>query len=263
MTTEQFAQQLEAKNPAAIMMVVVGFLILICSVIAMVVSVVLAVCYFRYNRRENSAGLTGRDAARKILDDNGLQQIKVSATGSILFGNSYSHFFRKVRLRRRTWKKTSLVSMAMAAQKSALAVLDKERDPDMQRRIRMTVMTNFGPLMFIPLMVVGAFIDYMLTSNFGIYTIAATAVGLLFYVYSFLLSLSTLKTEKKAEEKAVQILRAEGLANEEELADMKKLFHIYNIEYVNNMVLSMLELVYNVLRVFMILEGNGKTSSKK
>jgi len=54
----------------------------------------------KYNRKRNSSGKTGEEIARKILDDNDLKNIRVSKNGSILFGNSYSHYFKKVRLRR-------------------------------------------------------------------------------------------------------------------------------------------------------------------
>ena len=39
------------------------------------------------------------------------------------------------------------------------------------------------------------------------------------------------------------------MATDEELSMLKKLFKLYNIEYVNNMVISLLELVYRVLQI--------------
>ena len=130
------------------MSVVCGLLI-VASIIALGVSIYLAISYVRYNKKQNSCGRTGEEIARTILDKNGLQKIKVSKTGSILFGNSYSHYFKKVRLRRLTWKKQSVTSLAMAAQKSALAVLDKENDKDMRTRIRLTPLIYFGPIAFL------------------------------------------------------------------------------------------------------------------
>ena len=78
---------------------VVGLLIAIVGIISLVISAWLAIRYSKFNKTENSAGMTGQDVARKILDDHGLSHIKVSVTGSIMFGNSYSHYFKKVRLR--------------------------------------------------------------------------------------------------------------------------------------------------------------------
>ena len=108
-----------------IALMIVGVLIVIVGLISGITSIWLTIKYFRFNRRENSLGLTGMQIARKILDDNGLEHIKVKRTGSLLFGNSYSHYFKKVRLRGLIRHETSLTSMGMGAQKAAQANLDK------------------------------------------------------------------------------------------------------------------------------------------
>ena len=84
----------------AIAMLIVGVLIVIFALVGVVISIVLFFKYHRLNKTKNTCGLTGEDAARRILDNNGLQNIKVKCTGSIIWGNSYSHVFKKVRLRR-------------------------------------------------------------------------------------------------------------------------------------------------------------------
>ena len=117
---------------------IVACLIAIVSVYALIVSIWLMIKYIKFNRQNNSAGLTGQEVARLILDENGLNHIKVKATGSLLFGNSYSHYFKKVRLRRFTRHEHSLTSLGMGAQKASLAILDKEGDADMRKRIRLS-----------------------------------------------------------------------------------------------------------------------------
>ncbi len=125
---------------------IVGSLITVMAIISLLVSLCLSIKYIKYNRRKNSLGETGEQIARRILDMNGLQNVKVSPVGSIMFGNSYSHYFKRVRLRRRTYKKASVSSLAMAVQKSALAVLDKENDPDMMKRNKLIPFITFGPV---------------------------------------------------------------------------------------------------------------------
>ena len=144
-----------------------------------------------------------------------------------MFGNSYSHYFKKVRLRRRIWKKDSLTSLAMAAQKSSLAVLDKEGDEDMKKRVRLTPILNFGPLLFIPLIIVGAVLDLIISNTFGIITVVCTVAGILFYLYSFIMTILVLKTEKKAQDEAMYILDKNNMATADEIEDMKKLFKLY------------------------------------
>ena len=227
---------------------IVGLLIGIVSIISGIISIWLAIRYSKFNKTENSAGMTGQDVARKILDDFGLTHIKVSVTGSLMFGNSYSHYFKKVRLRGFIRHETSLTSMGMGAQKAALAILDKEGDPDMKKRIRLVPLVTFGPFAFIPLIAVGALLDYFVFNGSGVCTLALGGLGLIFYVYSIVLSVMTLKTEKKAQNKAYDILRGYNVT-EDELDALKTLFRLYNIQYINDIILSSLELIYTALEI--------------
>ena len=236
-----------------IALLIVGALIVIVGIASCLVSLWLVIKYYRFNRRANSLGLTGIEVARKILDDNGLQHIKVKRTGSLLFGNSYSHYFKKVRLRGFIRHETSLTSMGMGAQKAALAILDKEGDPDMKKRIRLVPLVTFGPFAFIPLILVGVALDFLVFNGSGVCTLALGGLGLIFYVYSIILSVMTLKTEKKAQNKAYEILRSYN-AKEEELTALKELFRLYNIQYINDIILSSLELIYTALEIAIAIQ---------
>jgi Zn-dependent membrane protease YugP len=77
------------------------------------------------------------------------------------------------------------------------------------------------------------------------------------------LSVATLKTEKKAQELAYLILKNDGLATEEELEDLKELFHLYNIQYINDIILASLELIYTVLEILIAINGSSSISSLK
>jgi Zn-dependent membrane protease YugP len=240
-----------------IALMIVGFLIFIVGIYASIVSIYLIVKYFKYNRRPNSVGLTGIEIARSILDAHGLQHIKVKRTGSLLFGNSYSHYFKKVRLRGFIRHETSLTSIGLGAQKAALAILDKEGDPDMKKRIRLVPLVTFGPFAFIPLVLVGFALDYFVfNGTSGTFTFVLGMIGLLFYVYSIVLSVLMLKTEKKAQARAYEILERDYGVKDDELVALKELFHLYNIQYVNDIILSSLELVYTVLEVAIAIKGN-------
>ena len=242
-------------------MIVVGILLIIVSVFAAFVSLYLSISYIRYNRRQNSIQKTGEEIARAVLDKNDLQNIKVSKSGSMLFGNSYSHYFKKVRLRRLTWKKSSVTSLAMAVQKASLAVLDKEGDPDMKKRVRLTPVIYAGPIAFVPMVIIGVLLDmYVFSGDNGMCTIILTIIGFVFYLISFIMSLLVMKTEKKAQTKALELMKEDGLATDEEIEMSTKLFRLYNIEYVNNMIIALLELIYRVLQIIAYAQ-NGSSSS--
>ena len=242
-----------------IAIVIVGVVIGIVALVSMVVSVWLAIKYAKFNRKENSAGLTGEEVARKVLDDHDLQHIKVKVTGSILFGNSYSHYFKKVRLRRLTRHRTSVTALGMGAQKACLAILDKEGDPDMKKQVRLYPLITFGPFAFIPLVIVGALLDYFVWNQNGLCVYLLGGLGLLFYIYAIVLAVLTLKTEKKAQDRAYAVLQRSHLANEEELADLKELFHLYNVQYINDIIMASLELIYTILQIALAFANKDST----
>lgn len=242
---------------------VVGILLIIASVASLFISIWLWIRYAKYNRKKNSAGLEGRDIARNILDDNDLQNIKVKCSGSMLFGNSYSHFFKKIRLRRLTWKKKSVTALAMASEKSCLAILDKEGDKDMKQRIKLTPIIYFGPLAVVPLLLVGVILDIIIFNSVGLISTIFTLIGLAFYALSFVFSVKILKTEIKAQKKALEVVKQSNLANDEEVEDMKRLFKLYNIEYINDMIIALLELIWRVLQILVQLKNSKVNSSNK
>lgn len=240
---------------------IVALLIVIVGVFSIIISIWLSIKYVIYNRTMNKAGINGEQAARKILDANGLEKIRVSVVGSLLFGNSYSHYFKKVRLRRLTVKKNSISSLAMGAQKASLAILDKEGDKDMKTRIVLTPMIYFGPIAFVPIILVGVIIDIIVFQFNGLPTVIASILGLGFYLLSFILSLMVLKTEMKAQAKALTILEKENLADEKERDMMKKLFKLYNIQYVNDLILEFLEFILRILMIFANSQSSSSSSS--
>lgn len=239
------------------MAVVIGLLV-VCAVVSLVVSIYLAISYHRYNKKQNSVNRTGEEIARGVLDAHDLNNISVSCSGSLLFGNSYNHYFKKVRLRRRTWQKSSVSAMAMAMQKSCLAILDKEHDPDMVKRVRLTPLIYVGPIACIPLILIGFVLDVLVFKSAGALAIGISVVALAFYLLSFAMSLHMLKTEVKAQQRAYQVARAYDIATEDEISDMKQLFRLYNIEYVNNMITALLEILLRVLYIV----ADSKSSSK-
>ena len=71
-----------------------------------------------------------------------------------------------------------------------------------------------------------------------------------------MLSVLTLKTEKKAQERAYDILKREYHITNDELSALKELFRLYNIQYINDIILSVLELIYTLLEIAIAVKGN-------
>ena len=244
-----------------IALVIVGALIVLVSIFAFCVSIYLTLSYIKYNRKKNSSGVTGEEACRKILDDNDLTNIKITKNGSILFGNSYSHYFKRVRLRRLTYRKKSITSLAMASQKASLAILDKEGDEDMKKRIKLTPLVVFGPFAFIPILLIGLVLDVLFFNCEGYITIISIVLGFVIFICAFVCAFMEIKTEKKAQIRAIQILEEDGLATEDERKMIKQLFKLYNIEYINNFVLAILEVIYDILKLLLSIATKASDNS--
>ncbi len=239
----------EAQNPVIPFTVVVVAVIIILSVFALMVAIWLSIACAKYHHQKNSVGKTGRDIARQVLDSQGLAKLKVVPSNSVLLGNSYSHLLRKVRLRRRLWDPDSVAALAAAVQTSCLAVLDARDDADMKSRRRLTPLICLGPWALIPLMLVGWIVDLITAAN-GWCTVAFTILAVVLYLIALVLAFRGLKPERAAQALALDLMSGNDLATAAELDQCKKLYRLSTVEYVNNMFLAPLELIYRLVLIF-------------
>ena len=113
------------------------------------------------------------------------------------------------------------------------------------------------------MVIIGVLLDMIVfKTTSGYCGILLSVLGLGFYLLSFVMSILVLKTERKAQKRAYEIMKEEGLATEEELESCKKLFRLYNIEYINDMVIALLELIYRVLQIIAYVQNSSSSSSK-
>ncbi len=241
----------DAPSPVIPFMVIVAALIVIVSVFALMAAIWLSISCAKDHHQTNTAGKTGQAIARQVLDDHGLTKIKVVASGSVLLGNSYSHLFRKLRLRRRLWGSDSVAALAAAVQTSCLAILDAEDDADMKSRRRATPLICLGLWGLVPLILAGVVLDLVIPFAKGWWMMGFTVLALVLYLLALVPALRALKTEKKAQVMALDLMSG-GLATDEELGRCKKLYRLHTAEYVNNLFLAPLGLLY---RPFQFLLG--------
>jgi Zn-dependent membrane protease YugP len=132
----------------------------------------------------------------------------------------------------------------------------------MRKRIRLIPLISFGPFAFIPLTAIGVLLDMFVFNETGIWTLVLGAIGFLFYFYSVVLSILTLKTERKAQSRAYDILKRDYNITDSELVALKELFHLYNVQYVNDIILSSLEMIYTALQIAIAIKGDSSSLKK-
>ena len=63
--------------------------------------------------------------------------------------------------------------------------------------------------------------------------------------------------------KACEILLKENMATKEEIANMQELFKLYNIQYVIDIIIELLQMIMKVLEVVAKIQANNSSSNNE
>ena len=147
--------------------------------------------------------------------------------------------------------KNSLTAIGVALQKVGIAKLCESGDAKARTRNVLQIVGLFGPILFIPIILIGALLDYLLFSSFGTISFVSIALGLLIIAAGFLTTLLNIPVEKKANKMAMEMLDTCGLFEDEEKAQIKKVLDTYIIAYICDFIVSVLRVVQLVLEIVM------------
>lgn len=247
----------------AITYLVVGALLAIMAIVVVVMRIVLIVKYQNANKVRTASGKTNVEIAREALNKAGLKDVQIKKAGffrAFFIGNSYSTRKKIIYLRRGIYGQSTVTAIGVAMQKVGLAKILNEGDKKIVVRNAAMMMGLIGPVLFVPLVILGAVIDYLLFGVFGTFSIVCICIGMLFIVLSFLETLLNLPVEKKANNRAMKMVEDYNLLNEEERFLLKKVFDAYMISYVCEFIVSVLRLVQLVLEIVMNIQisNSGK-----
>lgn len=107
------------ETPFTVLLTVIGFLLVVFAQIK------INTTYSKYRKVQNSAGLTGQDVARKILDSNGLSQISVYEISGNL-SDHYNPSKKLINLSKDIYNGTSIASLAVAAHECGMLFKTKK-----------------------------------------------------------------------------------------------------------------------------------------
>ena len=254
-----------APRGLTIAYVIVGVLIVIMSIVCLVLEIRVWLCYSKANKRGISTHMTGLESARFVLDKAGLTQVKVRKAGflrEMIFGNYYNIATRTIYLR--SWlgkidEKRSVTSTALGVQKAAVARLCEEGDAEARTRGQLSLLGIFGPLLFIPVILIGMIIDLLVMKDITIVSYVSMAFGGLLLVAGFIVTWLNIPVEKRANQLALQMMREYGLANEEELDMMAQVYDAYILSYIAQFILEVLRVVQWVLEIIIKMQSSKES----
>ena len=218
-------------------------LVVIGAVIAMIASAKVKTTYAKYGKVVSYRGMTAMEAARRILDNAGLQQVRIERIAGDLTDH-YSPNELVLRLSDTTIHSTSVAAIGVAAHECGHAIQHAKKYAPLSIRNTIVPVVNIGSKLSWPMILIGVM--------FGV--TGFLDLGILFFSFSLIFQLITLPVEFNASSRALQILEQSGMLYEDELRGAKKVLSAAAMTYVAAAVASLLSL----LRLIILYGGRRR-----
>lgn len=214
-------------------------LILIIIVIPLLAQLSININYNNYKGINNNNKMTGYDIARKILDANGLTEVKVKKVSGNL-SDHYDPSLKVVSLSDSIYDGTSVASTSVAAHECGHAIQDKDNYSFMQIRSAIFPIVNIATSLSYWIILFGFIFEIVGLVYIGI---IFTCIGLLFQII-------TLPVEFNASSRAKQQLIQYNLITSEEEQGVKKVLGSAAMTYVAGVIASSVQ----ILRLLLIAQ---------
>ena len=212
-------------------------LVLVAAIFSLWASARVNSTYSKYAKVRSMQGLTGAEAAQRILYYAGLSNIRVEHVS----GNLTDHYDPKskvLRLSDSTYSSASVAAIGVAAHECGHAIQDAEGYSPMRLRSTLVPAANLGSRLGIPIILLGV----LLGSNYTL-----VQVGIWVFSLAVLFQLVTLPVEFNASNRAMRILGDRGMLGQEELGMCKKVLSAAAMTYVAAAASSIIQLLRLVL----------------
>lgn len=203
--------------------------------------------YAKYQKQFSSKKITAEQAAKIVLDYNGVNDVRIERVQ----GNLTDHYDPKanvIRLSESVYSSTSTAAIGVACHEAGHAVQYAEDYAPAKFRMAIVPITNIGSALAMPLILLGIILGALspVISNL-IY------VGIACFGLSTVFQLVTLPTEYDASKRAVTAIESNGILVGEEITGAKRVLNAAALTYVAALAVSLMQL----LRL-MLLFGNRK-----
>ena len=204
--------------------------------------------YQKYSQERNARGITGAQAARMVLDANGLSDVRVER----IQGNLTDHFDPRtnvVRLSDGVYSSASTAAIGIACHEVGHAVQHAHNYLPVKIRTAIVPITNIGSKLALPLIIIG-----ILLGSFSMMFYDLIYVGIACFGLSTLFQLVTLPTEFNASRRAIESIEANGILYSSEMAGTKKVLTAAALTYVAALAVSLAQL----LRLLIMFGGRRR-----
>lgn len=219
-------------------------LVLIGAILSIWASARVNSTYAKYARVRSMTGMTGAEAAQRILHQAGIYDVRIEHVR----GNLTDHYdpsSRTVRLSDTTYGSPSVAAVGVAAHECGHVLQHESGYVPLKIRTALVPVANFGSKLGIPLILLGI----ILGSNGTL-----IQVGIWVFCLAVMFQLVTLPVEFNASSRAVRVLDEQRILAGEEVGQCRKVLRAAAFTYVAAAAASILQL----LRLVLLFGGRSR-----
>jgi hypothetical protein len=202
--------------------------------------------YRTYSNIANSRHITGFQAARAMMDANGLRDVQINVHGGAALSNFYDPRNKSLNLSQEVYGSYSISSMCIACHEVGHAIQDAQHYAPLAFRNGIVPVVNFTQMASWPLIVIG-----LLLSSGSAYGSLMFLLGVGCFMFVILFHLVTLPVEFNASNRALEQMRVLGMVNEDDYVGSRAVLKAAAMTYVAALATA----VASLLRVLILAGG--------
>lgn len=206
--------------------------------------------YSRYSQVENSRRLTGAQAARMMLDANGLSGVPINILNG---GDDLNNYFdprsNSVNLSQAVYHTDSIAAMCIACHEVGHAIQHATNYAPVRIRNGIVPLVNLTSTFSWPLIMLG-----LIFSTFSRYGSLLFNLGALCFVFVILFHLVTLPVELNASNRALKQMTSIGMVSDFDYSGSRKVLHAAAMTYVAALATA----VASLIRILLIRGSNDR-----
>ncbi len=214
-------------------------LVLVGAVICMLASANVNSTFKRYSGQRSMTGMTGAQAAQRILNHAGIYDVTIQHISGQLTDN-YNPTNKTLNLSDAVYNATSVAAIGVAAHECGHAIQHQQGYAPLNIRAAIVPAANIGSKLAWPLILIGLFI----TSETGVLFIN---IGIIAFSLAVIFQLVTLPVEFNASGRALRLLEKCGILSDSELPATKKVLSAAALTYVASAASGILQLLRLIL----------------
>lgn len=196
----------------------------------------------KYSKVANSERITGVEAAGRLLQANGLGNVRVEGVKSRL-GDHYDPSKKILRLSPAVASTPSVAALGIVAHEVGHAVQDKVGYSFMRFRTSLVPAANLGSTLGYIFVILGL----LLTAFVGKFGMTVVWIGVFLFSLAVIFSLITLPVEFNASNRARQMLRSTGMVSVQEYDGASAVLSAAALTYVAATLQAIAQLFYFVM----------------